>query len=490
MAIARITGNILQDNLQRGSNLSVQGNLIYFDVTNDRVGILTDSPDSDFTVIGSANVSANISSGNINNTGTVDSTGNIDGGNLNTTGNVTGGNVVSSADVTTVSVTATGNVNADTFRSTNTTLAPPSPGSYNSERLTLYNFENDSKVNYAIGVEASAIWHSVDTNLEGQGFKWYGNTTQVARISGVGNLTLAGNIVANANITGDNFSTSGEISATANITGGNLITPAQVVATGNITGGKLITAGAIEGANILVNGTEITSDANLTIATSNNGNLDFDINGSGVASFNNSTSLTIPTGNTAQRPGTPATGAFRFNTSTSQAEIYDGAEWGSVSGSEFAEITGQTIIGDDSTTTFTLDRETTEAAIIVSTNGVVQLPGTAYTVTGNQITFAEAPVSSDTIDVRFNSIVSTVGAITNTSGNSSVAVEDNGIANIATVQSLQLPSYTVAQASNLANTADGQVIYVTNGDSGSPCLAVYSVDNWKRVNLGANIASS
>jgi len=489
MAIARISGNILQDNLQRGSNLSVQGNLLYIDVTNNRVGVGTGSPDVEFTVIGSSNITANISSGNINNTGIVNSTGNIDGGNLNTTGNVTGGNVVSSADVTAVSVTATGNVNADTFRSTNTTLAAPSPGSYDSERLTLYNFENNSKVNYAIGVEASAIWHSVDTNLEGQGFKWYGNTTQVARISGVGNLTLAGNIVANANITGANFSTSGGIGATGNITGGNLNTEAQVVATGNVTGGNLITAGAIDGANISINGTEITSDANLSIATSSNGNVDFDINGSGVISFNTTTSLTIPVGNTAQRPGSPETGAMRFNTNNQQVEVYDGSEW-EVVGSDFVSITSQELTGDGSTITFTLNESTTAAAIIVSTNGVVQQPGIAYTVSGNQITFAEAPISSDTIDIRFTSAVTTVTSITNTNGNSSLVVEDNGIANIATVQSLQLPGYTTAQAANLANTANGQVIYVTDGDSGSPCLAVYSADNWKRVSLGANIAGS
>jgi hypothetical protein len=73
MAINRISGNILQDNLQRGSDLSIQGNLIYFDVINNRVGIKTSVPSDDFEVdgifrIGNVVITAggNINAGNVN----------------------------------------------------------------------------------------------------------------------------------------------------------------------------------------------------------------------------------------------------------------------------------------------------------------------------------------------------------------------------------------------------------------------------------------
>lgn len=56
MAINRIQGNILADDLVRGANLSVQGNLVYFDITNSKVGVLTSSPDSVLTVNGNATV--------------------------------------------------------------------------------------------------------------------------------------------------------------------------------------------------------------------------------------------------------------------------------------------------------------------------------------------------------------------------------------------------------------------------------------------------
>lgn len=39
---------------------------------------------------------------------------------------------------------------------------------------------------------------------------------------------------------------------------------------------------------------------------------------------------TIPTGTTAQRPSTPATGMMRYNTTTSGIEIYNGSSWGAL----------------------------------------------------------------------------------------------------------------------------------------------------------------
>ncbi len=121
---------------------------------------------------------------------------------------------------------------------------------------------------------------------------------------------------------------------------------------------------------------------------------------------------------------------------------------------------------------------------------MVQLPGTAYTVSGNQITFAEAPITSDTVDVRFTSAVTTVNSIGSDSGESRITLTNNDVVDISTTHSLQLPTYTVSEANALSNVANGQIIYVSNGDTGNPCLAVYSENAWKTVSLGANISSS
>jgi len=47
---------------------------------------------------------------------------------------------------------------------------------------------------------------------------------------------------------------------------------------------------------------------------------------------NYTTALQIPVGTTAQRPGSPSKGDFRFNDTTSSAEIYNGSEFTAVGG--------------------------------------------------------------------------------------------------------------------------------------------------------------
>jgi len=80
MSINKISGNILQDNLQRGSNLSVQGNLVFFDITNTRLGINTNAPTATLNVVGNTDIAGNISVGNLNfGNGIITGTGNITG---------------------------------------------------------------------------------------------------------------------------------------------------------------------------------------------------------------------------------------------------------------------------------------------------------------------------------------------------------------------------------------------------------------------------
>ena len=61
MAIGRISGPMLFSNLERqGIDLSVETDLLYIDVTNDRVGIRTSTPSAELTVNGDV-VANNIS---------------------------------------------------------------------------------------------------------------------------------------------------------------------------------------------------------------------------------------------------------------------------------------------------------------------------------------------------------------------------------------------------------------------------------------------
>ena len=104
--------------------------------------------------------------------------------------------------------------------------------------------------------------------------------------------------------------------------------------------------------------------------------------------------------------------------------MYNGTSWENV-GEDTTTITSQTFSGDNSTVAFTLNASATTASVIVSINGTVQAPTTAYAVSGTTLTFTEAPASGDAIEVRQISATTTVTAIQNVSGNAIVSALDN-----------------------------------------------------------------
>lgn len=60
-----------------------------------------------------------------------------------------------------------------------------------------------------------------------------------------------------------------------------------------------------------------------------------------------------------------------------------------------------------------------------------------------------------------------------------------------TVQNFfKVPAANTANTEALANVTAGQLAYVTDGDGGSPCLAVYDGSNWKVLSLGSAISST
>ena len=65
MAIGKISGSMLVSNLERqGIDLSVETNLLYIDVTNNRIGINNDSPAADLDIVGNI-VSTTLDAGNV-----------------------------------------------------------------------------------------------------------------------------------------------------------------------------------------------------------------------------------------------------------------------------------------------------------------------------------------------------------------------------------------------------------------------------------------
>lgn len=186
-----------------------------------------------------------------------------------------------------------------------------------------------------------------------------------------------------------------QISNVGNIDAGttyinNLIDPAQAqdAATKKYVddaSGNIVSIG-----NLTVSNTTITT--NLA-----SGNITLQPTGNQTVIIDATTGLVMPTGNTAQRPSPATTGTVRFNTDVGALEIYSGSQWEDV----VANITNQTLYGDGLANTFTLNKTASTASTLVIINGIVQLPVTAYNITGNSLVFTQPPAVSDTIDVRF-----------------------------------------------------------------------------------------
>jgi len=321
---------------------------------------------------------------------------------------------------------------------------------------------------------------------------------QVANISINGN-TITGNtgVTVNGNLTTNYI--------TGNLTGPQTLTSLTVY--GNITTGNVLTGGLFWS-----NGNPVLftnySDSNVALLLSNfgsntisttgniNGNFignlhtnSITTNTSGVVTFNMSTAITLPVGGNTARPSSPTAGQIRWNSDLGSIEYYSGTGWGSLSNS----ITSQIIVGDNVSKTFTLNSATTAEAILVSINGTIQEPGTAYTVTGNSITFTDsiAPLSSDVIDIRFlatasvidlNSTIVDTSAIDITTSNTIIDSWNTGIyrsarytvtgttstdSSMADVHILQNNGVVILNAFGILNTGSNSITYYANISGGT-----------------------
>jgi len=455
VAIGRISGALLFSDLDRqGTDLAFTTNgkpLTYMDFTSFRFGVNTNSLVDTFTVTGTANVSgitkifgnlvaasgtpaSDVFTGAFNVVGGAGITGNLYAGNI--IANNISGNVSFSGDPIVGNVGVT---NAGAFGSLNTANAVITGGYINglaNLTATTAQLTNFSTGNAVIsGGYISALSNATITtgNVE----SWYSAvlnstsaniTTLYTNNFSTGNAVISGGYIssmANAFIsnfsTGNAVITGGYISALSNatITTGNV--ESWYAGTLNATSANITTSYAVNfsTANASITGGNISGivSANITtanITTAHLGNIkveDITIssltgnlilspmlsNGNTVVAIAGTSALQLPVGTTAQQPTPVYAGAIRWNNSTNTLEVYTGSGWISL----LSQINNQTISPDGTNTVYTLDYSTTAEGIIVSINGTLQQPGVAYTVAGTQITFAEIPLITDIISIRF-----------------------------------------------------------------------------------------
>ena len=229
----------------------------------------------------------------------------------------------------------------------------------------------------------------------------------------------------------------------------------NISVSGNVTASRITATTGFRTANAVITGGYINGLANVSATTATIGNLSFansTITTSNVIVINSNSALQIPRGGVSQRPS-GVSGMIRFNTDTPALEYFDGSIWVPVTNT----ITDQQITGDGTHSTFTLDQASTDIGVIVSINGTLQRPGSAYSISGTQITFVETPLTDDVIDIRFLgatvSVSSTVYDDLTIAGNLSIS-------NNVTLSGI-LSAPQITKASNALGTV-GQICWDAN----------------------------
>ena len=111
---------------------------------------------------------------------------------------------------------------------------------------------------------------------------------------------------------------------------------------------------------------------------------------------NSTGAVEMPTGTDGERP-TAVTGMFRFNTTNTSFEGYDGSAWGAIGGGATNFV--DNFSGDGSTTIFTLSNSVaSENDTTIYISGVYQSK-LNYTVSGTTLTFSTAPPNGTSVEV-------------------------------------------------------------------------------------------
>ena len=428
------TSGALEDDaslLWDGTDLTA-GSAIISDLTDNRViiagtsGALED--DANFTFNGSI----------LALTAAMDITGDLDVDNINVNGNTisvtdTNGNITIAPNGTGEVVVGTGAAGATITSSGAHDLTLDTNSGTNSGTIVITDGANGAITVTPNGtgevVLATAAVSDLTDNqiviagtsgaLEGDSNFTYDGTDLTVNSAVVGDLTSGRVVLAG---------TSGAIEDSGNLTfDGTTLTVTGNIAVDNITiDGNDITA--TSGGKVTVN--DAGADIDFTVEGDNDTgllhvdagtdtvNIGTTTSTTGVKLKINSTdSMLLPVGSTAQRPGTGVTGMLRVNNSTNKMEYYADSEW-KTADAEFTVIASETFDGDGSTVAYTLSEAQTTASCIVSINGVIQLPTTAYGVSSTTLTFTEAPATGDVIEVRKLTTTTSVAEIETVANNS------------------------------------------------------------------------
>lgn len=446
MAVSRILGASLQPELDRqGLDLYFTTNsstLVYMDFANFRLGVNTNVPQQELHVVGNVLISS---------------------GNLLTAANISrdiGSSSTWWRNIYANTVTSN-NFTASTFTGTLTTASQPNVTSLGTltgltasgnVNITTSNLQPSANLTSSLGF-VNRWWNTVYANtVTATGY--YGNVlspyqpniTTLGNVT-IGNLSVTGGqsilgntsfevifantiyegayrvLTTNSNVqvTGDvsGYGTYNNVAVTLQNTGvtpgvysttdlafANRVPRIVVDSKGRITNIANVTLTRV--GNVDINDVTISSNSTVTVSsietltlttTGGNGNIILNPTGNGAVYITGDTALGLPAGDSGDRPTNPQPGYIRFNTSLGAIEYWDGSQW-YTEDNDMYSLSSQNITPDGLTDTFLLANPATSTSLLVVINGTVQQPDVAYSISGNNIVFSEAPLSTDAVEIR------------------------------------------------------------------------------------------
>jgi len=231
-----------------------------------------------------------------------------------------------------------------------------------------------------------------------------------------------------------------------------------------------------------------------------------------LSGFSNPTFGTEIVGGTPSSPSAVASGKRTFVLQSIAANESDGTLPGTAGAMlKFETTQAQTTsaMGHKVAIESIANGATTRSSSIIAQGGSITLhaEGDAEIYTGGDLNIND--------DVKITGTLNQQGAISNSTGdvtindnlkvNNNLTVDGNNtlgsdsndtvtINGIATFNNgLNLTNLNTATANTIAGfgiVGTGGIAYITDGDSGNPCIGVYNGSSWKRIALGSDISSS
>jgi hypothetical protein len=178
--------------------------------------------------------------------------------------------------------------------------------------------------------------------------------------------------------------------------------------------------------NLVRNGVDLVIDSNLAYfdvlnrrvgINTNVPEYDLDVNATiRTHTLTVSNSIVLPPNTALNYPPYPSAGEIRYNANSTSIEFFDGTNWKTLALIDMftQQIYSDTFYGDNTTTQFTLSANSSSNSSLVSVNGVLQEPGTSYTITDNILEFfGDVPVDTDVIEARTFSTFDVINRIQN-----------------------------------------------------------------------------